>query len=319
VNEGLPDQQNICKHIVVVDKPPVNLGPDRIICAGASAFLDAGPNCDTILWSTGDTIQRIQVTTSGKYWVRITKFGCRGSDTVNLSLFPYHPTKIKPDTSLCQGQKYVLDPGRNFKTIRWSTGDSSATLTIGSGGRYWVHTLDSNDCAGADTVNISMKPAIIVKLTRDTSICGKTSIVLHASAPGATYEWIDGTRDSLLTVTEPGIYWVRVSRDSCAVQDTAFVHPCSGGIYFPGAFTPNGDGLNDYFRPIGPPLSAFRLTIYDRWGQEVCTTNNAETGWDGNCKGGACPAGVYSYIASYELSDTSGTPGKVHGTVTLLR
>ncbi|MCX6287342.1 MAG: gliding motility-associated C-terminal domain-containing protein, partial [Bacteroidetes bacterium] len=117
----------------------------------------------------------------------------------------------------------------------------------------------------------------------------------------------------------PGIYWVRVSRDSCAVQDTTFVHDCSNQVYFPGAFSPNGDGLNDYFHPIGPALSTFRLTIYDRWGQQVFTTNNQETGWDGTSKGSSCPVGVYSYIATYELSDTSGTSGKVHGTVTLLR
>ncbi len=319
VNEGLPDQQNVCKHIVVVDKPPIPLGPDRIMCQGASGYLDTGPNCDTIRWSTGDTTRRIKISQAGKYWVDVHKFGCWGSDTVVLSLYPYHPTKIKPDTSLCQGQKYILVPGTNFKSILWNTGDTSASMTITSAGLYWVHTLDSNDCVGDDTVNITMKPAIIVKYTRDTMVCSKASVVLHASSPGASYQWIDGSRDSMFTVTEPGIYWVRVSRDSCAVQDTTIVRDCSNQIYFADAFTPNGDGINDYFRPIGPVLSVFRLTIFDRWGQQVFVTDNQETGWDGSGKRGPCPLGVYSYVASYELANSPGSTGKVNGTVTLIR
>jgi len=319
VNEGWPDQQNVCKDIVVVDHPPINLGPDRIMCQGYSGYLDAGANCDTIRWSTGDTTRRIKISQPGTYWVNIHKFGCWGSDTVTLTLHPYFPTKIKPDTTLCQGQKYILNPGSGFTSVHWSTGDSSSTLLINKAGKYWVQTIDSNSCPGTDTVTITMKPAINVNLPPDTTICAKASIVLSAFVPGATYQWKDGSKDSLLTVTEPGVYWVRVSRDSCAVQDTTMVNDCASMIYFPAAFTPNGDGLNDYFHPIGPVLAKFTLTIFNRWGQQVFTTDNQETGWDGTSKGSPCPLGTYSYVATYELSDSSGTSGKVHGTVTLIR
>ena len=319
VNEGQPNQQNICKSIVVVDKPPISLGPDRTICAGTSGFLDAGPNCDAILWSTGETSRRIEVSLSGIYWVQISKFGCLGSDTVKLNVHPLIPTKIKPDTAICQGEKYLLNPGTNFASVIWSTGDTTPTLTVNSAGIYWVHTSDTNHCPGADTVTITMKPAIPVHLTHDTLLCSNASVVLHATVTGATYEWQDGSKDSLLTIAEPGIYWVRVSLNGCAVKDTCIVHDCSNQIYFPGAFSPNGDGVNDNFHPIGPVLVNFTLRVFDRWGQQVFSTTNQETGWDGKCKGGPCPMGEYSYIATYELGDSAGTSGKVRGTVTLLR
>ncbi|MEI6885023.1 MAG: gliding motility-associated C-terminal domain-containing protein [Bacteroidota bacterium] len=319
VNEGQPNQQNICKHIVVVDHPPINLGPDRTLCQGIGGYLDAGANCDTIRWSTGDTIRRIKITQPGTYWVNINKFGCWGSDTVTLSVYPLIPAKLKPDTAICQGQTYILNPGTNFKSMTWNTGDTSSFLKINAGGTYWVHTIDINNCPGADTVIITLKPAIDVKLAHDTSLCDAASLVLHAGVPGATYEWQDGSVDSLFSVTKPGVYWVRVSRDGCAVKDTSFVHDCSTQVYFPNAFSPNGDGKNDDFHPIGPVLYNFKMTIYDRWGQQIFTTTNQETGWDGNSKGKPCQVDVYSYIVSYELADSPGTTYKLHGNVTLIR
>ena len=319
VNEGMPDQQNICKHIVVVDHPPIPLGPDRTICQGSTGFLDTGPRCDTIIWSTGDTTRRISISKPGKYWVRVSKFGCWGSDTVTLNVYPYNPTKLKPDTAICQGQVYLLNPGKNFRSLTWSTGETSVTINVTSAGRYWVSTLDSNNCAGTDTVNISLKPAINPNLVHDALICSGESIILHATVTGGSYTWQDGSRDSILTVNKPGVYWVRVSRDSCAVQDTAILHDCSNLIYFPDAFTPNGDGLNDYLHPIGPVLQKFTLVVYNRWGQQVFTTDNQEIGWDGNYKGSPCPAGTYSYLVTFEMSYPPGVTNKVQGTVTLIR
>ena len=319
VNEGQPDQQNVCKHIVVVDKPTVHLGPDRTLCSGLSAFLDAGANCDTILWSTGDTTRRIKVIQPGTYWVSVNKFGCWGGDTVNIGLYPLIPTRLKPDTTLCQGQKYLLNPGRNFKSLLWNNGDTASTMLINSGGTYWVHTVDTNNCPGADTVTITMKPPIIVNLVHDTAVCGKDAVILNAEVPGANYLWQDGSTASSYSVTDPGIYWVRVSRDGCAVLDTTLVHDCNTDIYFPNAFTPNGDGLNDYFRPIGPALSTFSLIVFDRWGQQLYSTNDMEKGWDGTYKGGYCPTGVYTYIATFGDVWNPQQVTKTTGTFTLVR
>jgi len=319
VNEGLPEEQNVCKNIVIVDKPTINLGPDRGICPDTGIILDAGANCDFIQWSTGAATRTITVTQPGKYWVTISKYGCLGSDTVNIFVFPPNQTKLKPDTTICYGIKYILNPGSGFKSQVWNTGDTSKTIAVDKSGTYWVHTVDTNNCRGADTVTITVKPEIAVHLARDTAICSQASITLNATVPGATYQWQDGSRDSILTVTEPGLYWVMVSKDGCSVKDTSFVRDCSTSVYFPEAFTPNGDGLNDYFRPIGPLLSKFTLTIFNRWGQQVFNTNNQETSWDGTFKGSPCPAGVYTYIATYELLYEPGNTGKVHGNVTLIR
>ncbi|MCB0736183.1 MAG: gliding motility-associated C-terminal domain-containing protein [Bacteroidetes bacterium] len=74
-------------------------------------------------------------------------------------------------------------------------------------------------------------------------------------------------------------------------------------IFFPNAFTPNNDGLNDEFKIIGSGTRTgdgqgfdnFRLTIIDRWGEQLFSTNNLDEGWDGTFRSQPVPAGTYVY------------------------
>ncbi|MBC7923603.1 MAG: gliding motility-associated C-terminal domain-containing protein, partial [Ferruginibacter sp.] len=57
--------------------------------------------------------------------------------------------------------------------------------------------------------------------------------------------------------------------------------PCGERIQMPNAFTPNGDGLNDAFRPVLVAYNTYLLRVFNRWGQEVFRSENPEKGWDG--------------------------------------
>jgi gliding motility-associated-like protein len=89
-------------------------------------------------------------------------------------------------------------------------------------------------------------------------------------------------------------------------------------LYIPNAFTPNGDGLNDYFEIKGTPVSDWNLYIYDRWGNKIWSTHNFETQWDGSDYSGTpVPPGTYVY-------QITGTDYKIQafshkGTVTVVR
>jgi gliding motility-associated-like protein len=72
-------------------------------------------------------------------------------------------------------------------------------------------------------------------------------------------------------------------------------------FYMPGAFTPNGDGSNDVFRPIySPYLTNYQLEIYDRWGQQVYADKDVHKGWNGAVNGHPQPAGSYVWMIRYE-------------------
>ncbi|HSY76777.1 MAG TPA: gliding motility-associated C-terminal domain-containing protein, partial [Bacteroidia bacterium] len=84
------------------------------------------------------------------------------------------------------------------------------------------------------------------------------------------------------------------------------------------AFSPNGDGKNDFFQPyfIDPP-NTYYIHIYNRWGQMVFESNSVTPGWDGNLKGKAQPVGTFIYYLEY--SYTGQPVQKMHGAFELLR
>lgn len=87
--------------------------------------------------------------------------------------------------------------------------------------------------------------------------------------------------------------------------------------YFPNAFTPNGDGHNDFFKAEGKFVEKCRLQIFDRWGAQVYESRDTEEGWDGNLKDQPAPQGTYMYRATIETMD--GAQQTHQGTVFLIR
>ncbi len=97
------------------------------------------------------------------------------------------------------------------------------------------------------------------------------------------------------------------------VEDALFMH-------IPSAFTPDGDGNNDVFSPYhtGLAIEDAVLRIYNRWGEEIFTTEEKPWTWDGTFRGQDVSVGSYSFVFTYVVSDT-GERQTQRGVVTLLR
>lgn len=85
----------------------------------------------------------------------------------------------------------------------------------------------------------------------------------------------------------------------------------------PGAFTPNGDNLNETFKVHGVALEKVDLRIYNRWGEKLYEGDGIREGWNGKYMGEPCQQGVYMYIASIRTVHRERVMLK--GTITLLR
>lgn len=88
-------------------------------------------------------------------------------------------------------------------------------------------------------------------------------------------------------------------------------------FYIPDAFTPNEDGKNDEFRGYGEFFTEYQMSIYDRWGEEIFVTNEADNGWGGTYKG--APVEMGTYIYTFLIIDWEGNDHTYRGRVTLVR
>ena len=116
--------------------------------------------------------------------------GCPSALTeVSAIISPPVSIDLGPDRAACGVVN--LDPGANFLSYSWSTGDTTQTIDALTTSTYSVIVTDLQGCIGTDTVNLFINPDPIVSLGNDTTVCG--SILLDAGNPGADKTWQDGT------------------------------------------------------------------------------------------------------------------------------
>jgi gliding motility-associated-like protein len=150
--------------------------------------------------------------------------------------------------------------------------------------------------------------------------------VINNSTGGSTYIWsLEGTylgnMDNVqYPITDSGSYsfhLVVISDKGCmdSTDVTVYVKP-GYALYFPNAFTPNNDGSNDVYMPVGYGISEFEMLIYDRWGELVFRTTDLYTGWDGRYNGKAPFSDVYVY--KVRIRDLQLNPHYFIGKVTLV-
>ena len=88
-------------------------------------------------------------------------------------------------------------------------------------------------------------------------------------------------------------------------------------IYVPNTFTPNGDSNNQFFKASALNIIEFKMLIFDRWGEVICTLTDLKQSWDGTYKGLPVADGVYVWQIRYV--DLNGNPFTLRGHVTCLR
>jgi len=179
------------------------------------------------------------------------------------------------------------------------------------------------DTGASRTINIFEAPS--VNLGPDTVICaGSAPITLsdriNGQNPLAMWLWSTGQTTTSITITAPGIYYVTAQINGCTTTDSIIVqNDCYLDI--PNAFTPNGDGVNDFFFPtqtLTKGLTSFSMDIYNRWGQMIFQTTDLDgRGWDGKFNNVAQPEGVFVYVIDATFQD--GQKEHHQGNVTLLR
>jgi len=209
----------------------INFGLDTAICAGETLTLNAGSGFTSYLWSDNSTLQTLDVTAAGTFWVQAQdSHGCTEADTISVILSPLPVVDLGVDTSVCSNVTYTLDAGAgiNYSYIWKKTGSPSViattqTLVITTPGTYYVVVNNGCSVTATDTAVVSFLPAPYVNLGVDTTICPNDTLNLNAGIHTA-YLWNDSSVDTLLSVTAAGIYSVTVTdANACTDVDSITV------------------------------------------------------------------------------------------------
>ncbi len=240
-------------------------------------------------------------------------------------------------TELCTGdliKAYPFFTGK-IAALSWDWGDNSryeshTTAVQHAYDRSGIYPVTLRGIAPACpdilfTDTIAVYPLPVIFLGNDTILCPNgTPLVLNNSAAiqnGDSYAWSTGDTTSHITVMHPGIYTLTLtSLHNCSHTESIQIQK-SCYLDIPNAFTPNADGINDRFLPkmsSARDVKTFHMQVFNRWGQLVFETRNAETGgWDGKLNQIPQAEGAYIYRVSVQLTEDKAE--QYQGSVTLMR
>lgn len=300
-------QDTIQQTITIIPFDPQIIG-DTVSCEGDQHTLSITDGI-AYEWNTGDTTVVIDVEplTTTTYSAIVTHVdGCK--DTIEHTIVVHPIFASSFSASICKGESYT-ENGFNLINVR-NVGDNVYTLPLSS-----IYGCDS-----IITLNLEVKPLPEVELGNDITICFEDAggPYLDAGRNYDTYLWSTGQSTRMIQVSDTGLYSILVSLQGCEATDSITIHDlCPFRIYLPNTITPYyADGNNDYFYlPTTERIKEMKISIYDRWGQLVFESNEANFRWDGTVNGTLTPNTVYNYRLFIISSDGKRHVFKGHITV----
>lgn len=190
---------------------------------------------------------------------------------------------------------------------------------------FTVSGPDNKPSTITKTITIlDLKVTSIIPASCETNTDGSATVLVSGGNGNYSYQWITSPVQTTATATNlsEGMYSVRVNGVDACPADTSIKIPLSldcSGIFFPSAFTPNDDGLNDLFGPLGGlgSITTYKLSIYNRWGERVFYSTDPFQKWDGRIKGKRADGNVFVWLA--ELGIGGRPTEKRKGTIMLIR
>lgn len=326
---GTPDITEICPYV------PATL--DVVASGGFGGY--------TYQWTSnhGETLgtQASQTVTPSRttvYTVEVTD-ACGITETHDITYTITSPplvVQLSPDVEICPGDSVFL-----------------TSVVTGGYGQYYYHWPHSNETTPDVWVNPSVttdymlvvsdecQTFSVAEQVRVTVIKPTANFAMISSVPfnnleltfqnlsinASTYEWDFGNGSTSTAVhpnttyADPGVYIVTlIATDDKGCKDT-IQKPITiieeYYIYVPNTFTPDIDRFNKTFKVSTVNINQLSVSIYNRWGQRIYSSDDVDFEWDGTYKNILVPDGTYTYKISYTAR--SGVEGKLVGHVNVLK
>ncbi|MBI3509571.1 MAG: T9SS type B sorting domain-containing protein [Bacteroidetes bacterium] len=323
------------------------------VCAGKCGIISIAPSGGTpgytYSWNPGAmTTSSINIcpATTGFYTVTVTDAnGCTTTDSIQAIVNPLPVVAYTADTT--QGCSPVCvtftNNTPNTQSLLWEYGNGNSDgagfqcYTVGTYNVTLVIT-GTDGCIDSLTniayINSWLSPTAGFVPSATQNILMEANFCFNETALNATtYLWNfndpndannSTVPDPCHSYTDTGTYCVQqIVYSSNGCTDTTVncieVVPDPASIYVPNTFTPNGNGLNEIFMPVGYNIDAnrYHFMVFDRWGMLIYDTRVWGDGWDGTFKGNKCQ--IDTYVWKVECNDILGYHHSLIGHVNLIR
>ncbi len=338
---------------VFVSKPLIVSSPfnDTILCEGGLIRISAtgigGNNLNyNFLWNENlgnGTSYVVGPATTTTYFVTLSD-GCSDPNTDSITVTVQSPFTVvlTTDTIKCYEKpsfiKATVLPAGSYQ-YNWSSDDNIHTSQINAlAGHFYTVTV-TDPASGCKAVEDTLVPShgkiladfLPTPAAECVTMLSPEVTIIDQSEGATSGKWFYGDgkikdyNDSTSLIhsyNKVGKFTIQLmlenaggctsfaSKDVCVTQSTRLIAPTG--------FSPNGDGMNDFFRVKLLGVSNFTLSIFNRWGEEVFSTTNTDDAWDGTYKNEPCPLGVYVYMISYQNLEL-GKEEMISGNITLIR
>lgn len=291
----------------------------------------------------------ITYSTMGIKTVVLEAFSNRGCSvietyTFTVSLKPPPPAITANKAVFCIGDAIVLSvPDLPGLTYAWSGPDNFSANTpmvsipanqFTQAGNYAVTVTEGNCTSDASIILIPpIESYPIAAFTTNPKILSKFSVPLtmnfiNQSKGAAAYIWDfgDGQTSTDANPTHfyntEGQYTITLkafNRNGClnTLSISNLILVDAGSLIIPNSFSPNGDGINDFFKIDVLDIKSYTINVYNRYGEKLFSTIDMFNYWDGNHQGKSMPVGAYFYVI--EATTINDKKIKQSGSITLIK
>ncbi|MEX0813507.1 MAG: gliding motility-associated C-terminal domain-containing protein [Chitinophagales bacterium] len=338
--------------ILTVLNPSAETQSEDITCFGAndgSARVSGGGSISpyNYEWETGNATNAIDGLSPGAYSITVQDaFGCADTVSVVINEPDSLTFTISTQNVSCfenNDGTISINPSGGTAPYQLLVNGNAQTSTTANNlpaGSYSLEVLDENNCSSSTSVELTRPDSIAYSYEPENPEMelGETLEMFFSSNydPMANYIW-ESTEISCNNCNDPGINFtasdslrgaIEVMSDNqtgiiCSRDISVFIEvDDSRNLFFPNAFSPNGDGENDLYRIYGNfnSVRTFSFRIFDRWGELVFESDDPEFSWDGNLSNGTeSYIGVYTYSAVYSFLGSNQEVKNIKGSITLIR
>ena len=199
--------------------------------------------------------------------------GCSDAGTLDFEVIASDPPdfEIEGPTSICVNLVDSLKAIYEDGVVNWLGGGSGEYFEIGESGTYHATFIRNDGCEAVDSIYIPEKLPPVIRAS-DREACLGDPVQLFADSDAREVWWKDLSDYHVVMVHEAGTYTAQ-AQNECGITEIdveVIMNDCSCQIYIPNSFSPNGDGINDLFKPsISCELQFYEIILFDRWGKEV--------------------------------------------------